>query len=583
MTGPATALLVAEDPGRIRSIHEDRRPIASIGASSSDSAPTTPSVPASSNAARHSGVSGTASPQLTSTARSRSISLLAASPVPTADQRGLSKAEVSSSGPERGVVQPPSAHTARGPSDGAQHDTKAPQQGGAQARHPPPTPKLLPPSPPPPPLPSLHRASVQEAEEQQQQHQQQHVHVQLPTGVAMVHRPRLNKTVAVSQTNRTGAGLLLGRGKPEAPPLPAPQAKPAASLGIPAANRSTPGGFGAAALAAATGAAASRGEACAAFTPDEWYSQVAANWGVYMGEEEGTDYRQTYRWLDTLKGLGGAIDFAIDVGAHAGTFSDKVRWRFPYAAFALLEADPNLVSTWLVPGYARLDDTAVFNRVLDNVSDAPVQLFGPGGGAGQSQQGAGGGALQLVGAPGADATQSTGTREPLLTSRLDDVIPLELTPPLRMRWESAQSVFLKVDTEGMDELVLRGFDAALSKRRGKSIVQLVQLEFSPAQMREVNPDVAEYNLNSTRAYLEAKGFAVFWIGPNFVPLTHGAWTDKYLALAQQKPETLLGPEMAGRKMATDLLAIREDYPLLPKLRQLLGSCAPKRRTATLIR
>merc|ERR1740133_501234 len=117
-----------------------------------------------------------------------------------------------------------------------------------------------------------------------------------------------------------------------------------------------------------------RKEVCEAFSPDEWYSQVAGNWAVYMGEEEGTDYRQTYRWLDTLKALGGAIDFAIDVGAHAGTFSDKVRWRFPYAAFALLDADPNLVSSWLVPGYSRLEDTAVFDRVLDNVSDAPVQL-----------------------------------------------------------------------------------------------------------------------------------------------------------------------------------------------------------------
>ena len=39
----------------------------------------------------------------------------------------------------------------------------------------------------------------------------------------------------------------------------------------------------------------------------------------------------------------------------------------------------------------------------------------------------------------------------------------------------------------MDELVLRGFDEALSRRRGRALVQIVQLEFSPAQMREVKP------------------------------------------------------------------------------------------------
>ena len=449
--------------------------------------------------------------------------------------------------PVFGAMQPSSLQ------DEQRHGHKAPQQAQARLQTlPPPSPPLLPrsplpPRPPPsrPPLqPQQQRLQVQEAQQQQQQ--------QPATGVAFVHRRSLeqNRSVAAARQNASA--------QQEQPP----PASGAAGLNREALRRD------------ALDAHPHRKEVCEAFSPDEWYSQVAGNWAVYMGEEEGTDYRQTYRWLDTLKALGGAIDFAIDVGAHAGTFSDKVRWRFPYAAFALLDADPNLVSSWLVPGYSRLEDTAVFNRVLDNVSDAPVQLLGSGG-----VQPANGRAA----AADSTAPQSADGEGRLLTSRLDDVIPLELPPSLRMRWEAAACVFLKVDTEGMDELVLRGFDAALSRRHGRAVVQIVQLEFSPAQMREVNPDVGVYNLNSTRSFLEARGFAVFWIGPNFVPITHGAWTDKYLELAQQKPETLLGPGMAGRTMATDLLAVREDYPLLPKLRQLLGSCAPKRRKSTLIR
>ena len=448
--------------------------------------------------------------------------------------------------PVFGAMQPSSLQ------DEQRHGHKAPQQAQARLQTlPPPSPPLLPrsplpPRPPPsrPPLqPQQQRLQVQEAQQQQQQP---------ATGVAFVHRRSLeqNRSVAAARQNASA--------QQEQPP----PASGAAGLNREALRRD------------ALDAHPHRKEVCEAFSPDEWYSQVAGNWAVYMGEEEGTDYRQTYRWLDTLKALGGAIDFAIDVGAHAGTFSDKVRWRFPYAAFALLDADPNLVSSWLVPGYSRLEDTAVFNRVLDNVSDAPVQLLGSGG-----VQPANGRAA----AADSTAPQSADGEGRLLTSRLDDVIPLELPPSLRMRWEAAACVFLKVDTEGMDELVLRGFDAALSRRHGRAVVQIVQLEFSPAQMREVNPDVGVYNLNSTRSFLEARGFAVFWIGPNFVPITHGAWTDKYLELAQQKPETLLGPGMAGRTMATDLLAVREDYPLLPKLRQLLGSCAPKRRKSTLIR
>ena len=449
--------------------------------------------------------------------------------------------------PVFGAMQPSSLQ------DEQRHGHKAPQQAQARLQTlPAPSPPLLPRSPPPPrpppsrpPLqPQQQRLQVQEAQQQQQQ--------QPATGVAFVHRRSLeqNRSVAAARQNASA--------QQEQPP----PASGAAGLNREALRRD------------ALDAHPHRKEVCEAFSPDEWYSQVAGNWAVYMGEEEGTDYRQTYRWLDTLKALGGAIDFAIDVGAHAGTFSDKVRWRFPYAAFALLDADPNLVSSWLVPGYSRLEDTAVFNRVLDNVSDAPVQLLGSGG-----VQPANGRAA----AADSTAPQSADGEGRLLTSRLDDVIPLELPPSLRMRWEAAACVFLKVDTEGMDELVLRGFDAALSRRHGRAVVQIVQLEFSPAQMREVNPDVGVYNLNSTRSFLEARGFAVFWIGPNFVPITHGAWTDKYLELAQQKPETLLGPGMAGRTMATDLLAVREDYPLLPKLRQLLGSCAPKRRKSTLIR
>lgn len=449
--------------------------------------------------------------------------------------------------PVFGAMQPSSLQ------DEQRHGHKAPQQAQARLQTlPPPSPPLLPRSPPPPrpppsrpPLqPQQQRLQVQEAQQQQQQ--------QPATGVAFVHRRSLeqNRSVAAARQNASA--------QQEQPP----PASGEAGLNREALRRD------------ALDAHPHRKEVCEAFSPDEWYSQVAGNWAVYMGEEEGTDYRQTYRWLDTLKALGGAIDFAIDVGAHAGTFSDKVRWRFPYAAFALLDADPNLVSSWLVPGYSRLEDTAVFNRVLDNVSDAPVQLLGSGG-----VQPANGRAA----AADSTAPQSADGEGRLLTSRLDDVIPLELPPSLRMRWEAAACVFLKVDTEGMDELVLRGFDAALSRRHGRAVVQIVQLEFSPAQMREVNPDVGVYNLNSTRSFLEARGFAVFWIGPNFVPITHGAWTDKYLELAQQKPETLLGPGMAGRTMATDLLAVREDYPLLPKLRQLLGSCAPKRRKSTLIR
>jgi FkbM family methyltransferase len=308
---------------------------------------------------------------------------------------------------------------------------------------------------------------------------------------------------------------------------------------------------------------------CATFTADEWYNQVKDNYNIYMGEDEGTDYRQAYRWMDTLYSLGGRVEcarthfthppsrpicrqfsrFAIDVGAHAGTFSDKLRWRFPTAAFVLIEADPTLYSNWLVPGYGLIHDTQVFNKAVDAVSNTRVNLTI----TGNSMDGA--------------VTLSTTT--------LDDFIPSELTVQLRMRYDTSNTVFLKTDVEGMDELVLKGFQNALSRRAGQSVVQIIQLEFAPQLMREVNRDTQVYNLLSTVAFLERHGFAVFWIGPNFIPLSHGAWNDKYLELVED-PIAVLGEElggpMANKSLATDLLAVREDYPHLVQMKQLLGSC-----------
>ena len=149
----------------------------------------------------------------------------------------------------------------------------------------PPSPPLLPRSPPPPRLPPSRpplqpqhpRLQVQEAEQQQQQQ-----HEQPGTGVAFVQRRFMgqNRTVAVARQNASA------------------RQEPPGQLGP---NRE-------ALRREALDAQAPRTEVCETFSPDEWYRQVEGNWAVYMGEEEGTDYRQTYRWLDTLKSLGGNLE-----------------------------------------------------------------------------------------------------------------------------------------------------------------------------------------------------------------------------------------------------------------------------------
>merc|ERR1719162_12142 len=73
---------------------------------------------------------------------------------------------------------------------------------------------------------------------------------------------------------------------------------------------------------------------------------------------------------------------------------------------------------------------------------------------------------------------------------VDDLVLSKLTPKFQEHLRLAQSAYIKVDTEGMDELVLRGMSGVLNETRGqyedgspRHLVNFFQFEFSPYLMQ----------------------------------------------------------------------------------------------------
>mmetsp|Transcript_77292 Transcript_77292/g.145752 ORF Transcript_77292/g.145752 Transcript_77292/m.145752 type:complete len:546 (-) Transcript_77292:30-1667(-) len=172
-------------------------------------------------------------------------------------------------------------------------------------------------------------------------------------------------------------------------------------------------------------------------------------------------------------------------------------------------------------------------------------------------------------------------------STVDDIIPGRLSPDFADRFAKAQSVYFKLDVEGMDQMALNGMQRLLSEQRGNNyLVNFFMLEFCSQCMesvREMNK-FEEYDLKTLAATLEGLGFEAFLIGPRYLPLTHGSWDDLFSDFSK-KPEnadcdranyprfTDLWPE--GGKCAGwtgDIFAMRASHPKSTEIKFALGAC-----------
>merc|ERR1719171_659260 len=103
---------------------------------------------------------------------------------------------------------------------------------------------------------------------------------------------------------------------------------------------------------------------------------------------------------------------------------------------------------------------------------------------------------------------------------VDTIIPSHLSAEFAGKFEKAQSAYVKVDVEGMDQKALSGMTELLLQQRGKPgqdkfLVDFMMLEFCAPCMEKVRKTqgMAKYDLKTMVMTLEALGFEAFLMGP----------------------------------------------------------------------
>jgi len=180
---------------------------------------------------------------------------------------------------------------------------------------------------------------------------------------------------------------------------------------------------------------------------------------------------------------------------------------------------------------------------------------------------------------------------------VDSIIPSKLSADFTTRFKQAQSAYVKIDTEGFDEKVLRGMKNLLQEKRGDGfLVNFMMLEFCAQCMERVREtyDLDSYDLKTLMQTLEDLGFEAFIIGPRYLPLTHGSWDDQFLDFSQSPesqrcnlakypkfkdlfPEAFPEGECTDTEekpdtFSADIFAIRSSFPKAPAIKGALGSC-----------
>jgi hypothetical protein len=156
---------------------------------------------------------------------------------------------------------------------------------------------------------------------------------------------------------------------------------------------------------------------------------------------------------------------------------------------------------------------------------------------------------------------------PVPIMALDDLIPGKLTPLMQAKFAQAQSLYLKMDVDGMDQLTMDGGKRLLSETRGtyadgkpRHLVNFLMFEMCPFCYNETKAQkgFAEYDLGTTVRLLSSLGFETFVMGPRYIPLSGASWLDEY--------KTLIPGGTA------DLFAMRTTNPWSPQIKLALGAC-----------
>jgi FkbM family methyltransferase len=318
-------------------------------------------------------------------------------------------------------------------------------------------------------------------------------------------------------------------------------------------------------------------------------------WPAYHGWG-GSFELDTLKLLDVIACKNGvcppkAFDLAIDLGANTGYYSEKLTVRNIAEHYIMIEANPLLADvlrsrynnkTWKeswfteqvnLEDHGDMPDFLVINHALSNHSEGLLDMC-------QTE-------VSLKGT-------EEGCEVPIAS--VDHLVPHSLTDNFKDHLKNAQSAYIKIDTEGMDELVLRGMEKLLSETRGtyedgsdRYLVNFMQFEFAPALMKlaKKREGFRRYDIKTVTKFLESIGFESFLIGPRYLPLSHGSWDDEFKTWTEDPRNNAGSREnypdfddsvcawchtMDEPSFTADVFVMRQTHPRNAEIKVALGAC-----------
>jgi len=331
------------------------------------------------------------------------------------------------------------------------------------------------------------------------------------------------------------------------------------------------------------------------------YMKSAEMWPAYHGSGGSyeLDVQKHFDILGSLlrqDGRAMPFDMVIDIGFNTGFISEKLTTRHFAKTYIAVEAFGGMKkmfesrfgnSTWKKRWFDEqvppregvvVPEFEFLNLAVNKVS---------------------GGTLELC----HNNMWSTSTENkpcPVDMVALDDAIPARLSPKFQSAYSGAESAYMKIDVEGMDENALRGMSRMLNETRGtydggapRHLVNFIQLEYCVSCQQGVKrtSNEKEYDLHTTALFLESIGFETFMMGPRYLPISHGSWDDAFQKLSED-PQNMVGGAnypvfsalhcpghgcpVPGKapwiSFTSDLFAMRAAHPKAAAIKLALGAC-----------
>jgi len=350
-------------------------------------------------------------------------------------------------------------------------------------------------------------------------------------------------------------------------------------------------------------ASAAAGKTCTKRSAAENYAYMVHPdvWPAYQGFGGGFELDVQKHWdilyrLNALKPGSPPFDLVIDLGANSGLMTEKFAMRRFAKDYIMVEAQPPLKQLF----DSRFGNDEWRTRFISEesalfVSDSSTtfdprfefQTF--------ALSDKSGGFLDTC-----DYQNDLGNTTPHqfnCTSEMatvDSIIPGRLSPDFASRFAQAQSAYVKVDTEGMDQKTFAGMKNLLAEKRGDDhLVNFLMLEYCAPCMETVRKlnNLANYNLKTLADTLQSHGFEAFIMGPRYLPITHGSWDESFLTFSNSSeshrcnvakypkfeaiyPEVFLNGQCKDTHsmFTADIFAVRSGHPQAEELKLALGAC-----------